>query len=151
MVNFGPLAAEIDWRVWGTPVNSTGFTSSLRYCTDIAQRKPIKLRTMYTLRCVVDAYVNSGSTVNIRALDLSKAFDKMNHCGLFIKLTQRRIPNNLLSICEHWFSVSSTCVKWGTYLSCFFNLKCGVRQGGVLSPYLFAVYIYMLCYANICT
>jgi len=25
MVNFGPLAAEIYWRVWGTPANFNGF------------------------------------------------------------------------------------------------------------------------------
>jgi len=25
MVNFGPLAAEICWRVWGTPTNFNGF------------------------------------------------------------------------------------------------------------------------------
>ena len=25
MVNFGPLTAEICWRVWGTPVNFNGF------------------------------------------------------------------------------------------------------------------------------
>ena len=25
MVNFGPLAAEIFWLVWGTPVNFNGF------------------------------------------------------------------------------------------------------------------------------
>jgi len=25
MVNFGPLAAEIRWRVWGTPVNFNWF------------------------------------------------------------------------------------------------------------------------------
>jgi len=25
MVNFGPLAAEIRWRVWGTPANYSGF------------------------------------------------------------------------------------------------------------------------------
>jgi len=24
-VNFGPLAAEICWRVWGTPANFNGF------------------------------------------------------------------------------------------------------------------------------
>jgi len=36
MVNFGPLAAEISWRVWGTPAKiSTGFTSWQRYCTTL--------------------------------------------------------------------------------------------------------------------
>ena len=77
---------------------------------------------IYTLRCVVDAYVNSGSTVNICALDLSKAFDKMNHCGLFIKLMQRRIPNNLLSIFEHWFSACSSCVLTWALISLAFSV-----------------------------
>jgi len=29
-----------------------------------------------------------------------------------------------------------SCVKWGSVLSRFYELKTGVRQGGVLSPYL---------------
>jgi len=33
MVNFGLLAAEICWRVWGTLQISTGFASWQRYCT----------------------------------------------------------------------------------------------------------------------
>jgi len=45
-----------------------------------------------------------------------------------------------LRVIEHWFSIGNTCVKWGTYFSQSFQLLCGVRQGGVLSPYLFAVY-----------
>ena len=45
---------------------------------------------IYTLRSVVDYYVNYGSTVNVCLLDLSKAFDKMNHHGLFIKLMERQ-------------------------------------------------------------
>jgi len=33
MVNFGPLAAEICWRVCGTRLMSTGFAFWQRYCT----------------------------------------------------------------------------------------------------------------------
>ena len=48
MVNFGPLATEISWLVWGTPANFNGFhvLASLQYCSDVAQRKPTKLCTM---------------------------------------------------------------------------------------------------------
>ena len=65
----------------------------------------------------------------------------MNHSGLFIKLMERRIPVNFLSLLEHWFSIVVTGVKWGSRMSRFFDLVCGIRQGGVLSPYLFAIYI----------
>lgn len=96
---------------------------------------------IYSVKAVVDCYTKLGTTVNLCALDLKKAFDKMNHSGLYIKLMDRMIPNCLLSLIEHWFSICATCVRFGGYLSGFFYLKCGVRQGGVLSPHFFAVYI----------
>jgi len=43
---------------------------------------------IFSLRSVVDYYVKCGSTINICALDLTKAFDKMKHHGLFIKLVE---------------------------------------------------------------
>jgi len=46
MLNFGPLMAKINWRVWDTQQISTGFTHWLRYCTDIAQLTSTKLCTM---------------------------------------------------------------------------------------------------------
>ena len=33
------------------------------------------------------------------------------------------------------------CIKWGEPTSCFFTVSNGVRQGGILSPRLFAVYV----------
>ena len=33
------------------------------------------------------------------------------------------------------------CVKWGDKISDLFHVTNGVRQGGILSPYLFSVYI----------
>ena len=43
--------------------------------------------------------------MNVCLLDLSKAFDKMNHSALFIKLMDRLIPVQVLSILENWFAI----------------------------------------------
>jgi len=95
---------------------------------------------LYTSRCVVGYYVSFGTTINVCALDISKAFDRTNHHCLSVKLTYKRIPVNLLSVLEHWFQLGVTCIMWFNTV-CFFELACGIRQGGVLSPYLFALYI----------
>ena len=39
---------------------------------------------IYSVRKVVDHYVNGGSTINICNIDMSKAFDIMNHSALFL-------------------------------------------------------------------
>jgi len=75
------------------------------------------------------------------AVDISKAFDRMNQHGLFLKLMQRKVPVNVLRVIEDWFAKCATCVRWGSTLSDTFCLLRGVRQGGVLSPYLFALYV----------
>ena len=42
---------------------------------------------------------------------------------------------------EKWFEMSVTCVRWHGHDSEFFRLIAGVRQGGVLSPFLFAIFV----------
>jgi len=77
---------------------------------------------IYSVRCVVDYYVKTGSTVNLCFIDISMAFDKMNHYGLFIKLMQKLVPVNLLRVLEVWFTIGSTCVNWCNFFSRFFLL-----------------------------
>jgi len=55
-------------------------------------------------------------------------------------LMQKQIPLKLLCILENWFKLWSKCIKWDSVVSRVFSVDCGVRQGGVLSPYLFALY-----------
>ena len=94
-----------------------------------------------TVRGVVDDIVSKGSTASICALDISKAFDKVNHYALLLKLMDRFVPTELLNLFESWLGNCFSYVKWNSSWSGCFNLDFGVRQGSVLAPFLFAIYI----------
>ena len=44
-------------------------------------------------------------------------------------------------ILVQWYSNLTSVVRWNSSLSYSFSVKSGVRQGGVLSPHLFAIYV----------
>jgi len=96
---------------------------------------------IYSLRAVTDYYVSGMSTVNVAFLDLSKAFDRVNHNILFLKLMKRKIPPTVLKLLMVWYKHSVVSVRWNMFFSDTFSLTTGVRQGGVLSPILFCIYI----------
>lgn len=96
---------------------------------------------IYTVRKTVEAFCLNGSTVNLCSLDISKAFDKINHVKLLLKLIDRNVPRECILLLKCWYSKIQCCVRWGNTLSHFVKLTAGVRQGGILSPYLFAIYV----------
>ena len=74
-------------------------------------------------------------------MDASKAFDRVNHCKLFDKLIDRGIPLIVVRLLYVWYSTQEFFVKWGHTFSASFTVSNGVRQGGILSPTLFNIYI----------
>ena len=51
---------------------------------------------LYIMRKAVEYFVTSDSTINICSLDVHKAFGKVNHFALFIKLMNRQVPLRFL-------------------------------------------------------
>ena len=86
---------------------------------------------IYTFRKVVDSYVTRGrpTTANICSIDLSKAFDKVIHYSLFVKLIINKLfPVQLLDIIVKLFSDCVSCVKWDGVYSSMFVITSGARQ-----------------------
>jgi len=82
-----------------------------------------------------------GCKVYSAFLDASKAFDKVLHNGLYKKLSDRKAPLCFVLLLINWYSKLHCAVRWNGFMGEWFPIQCGVRQGGVLSPYLFSVYV----------
>ena len=96
---------------------------------------------IYTLKSVIQAYKDLNSPVYTCFLDASKAFDRVDHWVLFEKLIARGVPLIAVRLLIFWYQAQLMCVKWGHYTSTFFPVTNGVRQGSILSPKLFSLYM----------
>ena len=96
---------------------------------------------VFTLKTCVDYFTKRGSNVYVAYLDFSKAFDKVSHYGLFIKLMERNVPLCFLFIVMYWYLNMQYDCRWDGAKSDFFRVLCGTKQGGILSPDFFALYI----------
>ena len=105
------------------------------------KRKSSTVHALHCLRETVNYFVNNGSRVYCSFLDASKAFDRLVHSGLFLKLMDRRVPIIFLNLIISWYSDLRCRVKWGEQLSDWFSITAGVRQGGILSPDFYSVYV----------
>ena len=101
--------------------------------------------SVYILHEFIDYYKQKSTSVFVTFLDASKAFDKINHWTLFRKLIDRHVPLYLVKILLFWYHHQTMCVRWGNSISSHFFVRNGVKQGGILSPRLFNVYINDLC------
>ena len=79
--------------------------------------------------------------VYVMLLDCSKAFDKVNYVKLFSLLHSRGLNPMVLRCLIHLYTNQHLNVSWNHCSSKYFSVANGVKQGGVLSPMLFSVYI----------
>ena len=96
---------------------------------------------IFTLRQVTDFFVSHGSNMYMAALDAKKAFDRVNHIKLFELLIGKGLPARLVKLVVVWYGKTFSVTKWNNSLSDPISIKSGIRQGGILSPILFNMYI----------
>lgn len=77
--------------------------------------------------------------------DISKAFDKVWHNGLLVKLQNYGICGNVLGWIENYLFDRQQKVVIDGFTSNTETINAGVPQGSVLGPFLFLLYINDIC------
>ena len=93
------------------------------------------------LKETIHYYTTNKGRVFCTLLDATKAFDRVKYCKLFQCLVDKNLPAVVLRVLYKLYTNQVMCVKWNGGRSRWFHVVNGVKQGGVLSPTLFCVYL----------
>ena len=85
--------------------------------------------------------MDEGSPVDVIYLDFKKAFDKVPHQRLILKLKSHGMGNSIINWIEQWLTDRKQSVVLDGEVSSWKSVLSGVPQGSVLGPILFLVYI----------
>ncbi len=74
-------------------------------------------------------------------MDLEKAYDRVDWLALTKVLKIYGVAGKLLSAIKSFYEKASACVKTSAETGEHFEIKVGLRQGCVMSPWLFNTYM----------
>lgn len=74
-------------------------------------------------------------------IDFAKAFDCVQHDILFYVLIRNNISSRVIRVLQSMYSQVQSCVKAGDGLSEYFECTIGTKQGCMLSPFLFVMFL----------
>ena len=96
---------------------------------------------IFAVRQVCEKYLAKGKEVFWAFMDLEKAYDRIDREALWTVLRMYGIGGRLLKGVKSFYRNSRACVRVGNSVSDWFSVNVGLRQGCVMSPWLFNIFM----------
>ena len=93
---------------------------------------------------MVGYFLRNGSHPILTVLDCSKAFDTCKFSALFTKLLDAGLPPVGIRVLMYVYEEHVAWVRWGDTKSDTFSILNGTRQGSMISPVLWSLYLDMM-------
>ena len=81
-------------------------------------------------------------------MDLEKSYYTIDRHGMWQMLRVYEVRGKLLKVVQSFYVDSRACVRVGNDMSQWFLVTVGLRQGCVITPRLFNIYIYNYIYLD---
>ena len=94
-----------------------------------------------SLKETIKKYLKGQSRIYSSFVDISKAFDKVNLNVLICKLKEKNISPLIINTLNTLYRHQNVHVNYDNSKSTPWLIRNGIRQGGILSPTLFCLYI----------
>ena len=121
-------------NVWGDLLGSDSLQFGYK-------RKTSTTKCSWFVMEVAGHFLRKGTPCIVTLLDCSKAFDTCSFKIIFNKLLLRKVPAVVIRSLMFVYQRQTAWVKWGSARSSCFGILNGTRQGSVLSPCIFAIYM----------
>ena len=124
-------------------VNFTDKHNCIPNCQLGYRKKSSTCDHILTLKNLIDKYISRATRTCLYAcfVDFKSAFDTVWRRALLYKILKLGVAGNFLNVIENMYSSVYYCVKLDGFLSSQLPSNVGVKQGCVLSPLLFNMFL----------
>ena len=98
----------------------------------------------FNLRILCEKYLQHQQDLYHVFIDFKKAFDRVWHAALWATMKKYNISTNLIQVIKNLYNKATSAVLFNGSIGDWFRTKAGVRQGCLLSPTLFNIFLEMI-------
>ena len=101
----------------------------------------ITTEQIFNLHILCEKYLQHQQDLCHVFIDFKKAFDRVWHAALWATMKKYNIGTNLIQVIKNLYNKATSAVLFNRSIGDWFRTTIGVRQGCLLSPILFNIFL----------